>query len=321
MQCSLKSLIVVVSLVAVFCAFASAFPPVQFVGLMLAMLLTVLLPYMVSQGGMVLMGISERRDIFPFFSTISSDSDTPPLTRAWTAFLFSTILLIAIYPLAREIGTAFSLLSFGVDDLQVSLDSAFRNTARRLSLPDLWRILYVWGSIHVAKWTIFFAFLTCIFGLGFARRGELKHLFARLLYFSPWIIVLHVLMLIGVWMDDPRVTGPEGNGWHWGWCHRTYLVETIGNSCGDRRLRLFQLCTSGQIQIRHIISNLHHTIGHNGNRCSKRTWISSCLELLTEARRETLQSVRPKISLSRFLILCLLFDLGHRNSYSAKESR
>ena len=216
MQYSLKSLIVVVLLVAVFCALASAFPPVQFVGLMLALLMTVLLPYMASQGGMVLMGLSDRRDVFPFLSTFSSSANTPTLPRAWTAFLFSTILLIATYPLAREIGSSFSLLSFGVDDLQISLDSAFQRTARRLSMPDLWRILYVWGSIHAAKWTIFFALLTCIFGLGFARRGELKHLFSRLLYFSPWIIVLHALMLIGVWMDDPSITGPEGSGWHWG---------------------------------------------------------------------------------------------------------
>jgi hypothetical protein len=218
MQYSLKSVIFVISLVAVFCAVARVFPPAQFSGMMLVLLFVSLLPYMAAQCVMVLIGTSDRSDIFPFLSTIYSNPDTPTLTRASIAFLFSTILLIAIYPLAREIGSSFSQLSFGVDDLQVSFDSAFQRTALRLSLPELWRMLYTYAVVHVVKWIVFFAVITLFAGLTFARHLELKHLFSRLLYFSPWLFVLHFGMLTGVWIDDSSITGPEGTVFYWASC-------------------------------------------------------------------------------------------------------
>ena len=215
MQYSLKSVILVVSLTAVFCAIAAVFPPVKFAGPMAALLFVSLLLYMVAQGGMVLLGISDGSDVFPFVSTVTSNSVTPSMARALTTFLLSTLLLIAIYPLAREIGSSCSLLSLGIDGQTVSLDSEIQHKTQRLSLPDLWRILYVWGSVHVVKWTFFFALLTLFFGLTFTHLRDPKLLISRLLYFSPWIFVLHFLMLFGTWMEDPNISGPEDQGWHW----------------------------------------------------------------------------------------------------------
>ena len=134
MQYSLKSAMVVISLIAALCAIVNAFPPhTQFIALMLALLVVALLPYMAGQRDMVMMGISERPDIFPFLSTASSKSETPTMARAGIAFLISTILMVATYPLTREIGSSFSLLSFGVDGQRISLDSVIQHRIQRLS--------------------------------------------------------------------------------------------------------------------------------------------------------------------------------------------
>lgn len=218
MQYSLKSVIFVISLVAVFCAVARVFPPAQFSGMMLVLLFVSLLPYMAAQCVLVLIGTSDRSDIFPFLSTIYSNPDTPTTARAWTAFVFSTILLIAVYPLARELGSSFALLSFSIDGHQFSYDEVIQRVSRRMSIAELWRILYLWAVVHVAKWIAFFAVITLLVGLTFARHLELKHLFSRLLYFSPWLFVLHFGMLTGVWIDDSSITGPEGTVFYWASC-------------------------------------------------------------------------------------------------------
>jgi len=229
MKYSLKFAIAVISLIAVLCGIGTAFPQqTLFVALILALLLVVLLPYMAGQLGLVLMGISELRDIFPFLSTASSSSETPTMTRAGIVFLFSTALLIATYPLTREISSSFSLLSLGIDGEPISLGSVLKRASQRLSIPSLRRILYMWGILHVLKWTVFFGFFTVVFGLAFASRKDLKHLISRLLYFSPWLFVLHFLMLIGVWMDDPNISGPEYSGWYWGCCIEPTWLKRLG---------------------------------------------------------------------------------------------
>jgi len=105
-----------------------------------------------------------------------------------------------------------------------------------LATPSRWTDVWLWEAWSLARWWLLFASLTALLPSGrraasapTRRKGAWQGT-CRLLLFAPWLLVLEVGFLIGVWIESP-MTVPEPSTifvtlWSWTeWLDRTWLIR------------------------------------------------------------------------------------------------
>jgi hypothetical protein len=167
----------------------------------------------------------------------------PTLPTSLIVAALSMLTLVGLWPLLREVGLVVSLLARQpVATYTYTWADAGRSMSEAFSSSRYWLRLWQWEAWSAGRWWLLFgaillAWLTLSMPL--RRRLKLEPLsatLARFLAFAPWIIVLEVAFLIGVWIESPSTVPEPSTGfvvgifdwklWHWDcWLDREWLVR------------------------------------------------------------------------------------------------
>jgi hypothetical protein len=174
---------------------------------------------------------------------LGQPDNAPPLLAGSIIALLSTLTLVGLWPLLREVGGTLTLVALQpIPDYTYSLNDATRSVVEAFSSPRYWFRLWQWELWAVGRWWLLFGTLSLVwlaaaapFGLR-AQKTRVRDAFARLLAFAPWFIVLEVLFLAGVWVHSPSTVPEPSTGfvvgifswdlWHWDcWLNREWLIR------------------------------------------------------------------------------------------------
>lgn len=159
-----------------------------------------------------------------------------PTSRA-VVFAAATTLMVVVawLPVRQFLGGV--ALGFAWGSARAWAHSIHPSTLARLKNPTLWYRLATWEAWSIGRWWLLFGVLTLIaFRRGQTAPGGRSPLAAathRLLLFVPWIGVLELGYLIGVWINSPD-TVPEPStvfitDWTWdGWLRAVWLTRGVG---------------------------------------------------------------------------------------------
>jgi hypothetical protein len=118
--------------------------------------------------------------------------------------LIVTLLLIALWPIIKEVGLVVSvLISSGGPPPGAQLG---QQLWRELTWPFRWRTYCGWEAWSVARWWLLFGALAMALPSNLPREQR----FRRLMLFAPWIALLEIGYLVGVWFVRPTIV-PEPN--------------------------------------------------------------------------------------------------------------
>jgi hypothetical protein len=174
---------------------------------------------------------------------LSRPAAAPTVGAGLATALLATLVLAGLWPLLREIGSTLSILSWQtMPQYTFTWNDAWRSLSDALLSRRYWLRLWQWELWSLGRWWLLFAALTVAWlalSLPLRRRLQLEPAtatLARLLSFGPWIIVLEVTFLIGVWVSEPNVIPEPSTGfvvgifgwelWHWDcWCNREWLIR------------------------------------------------------------------------------------------------
>lgn len=161
------------------------------------------------------------------------------LARAAISAGLVSIALVVTWPVIREGGqfVACGVLRWRDPAFWSSVFSdAFLGT---LLDPRTWLRLCHWELWSIARWWLMFGALAISLGAlggGMSRtsqRSVIATVLCRLLLFAPWVALLEIGYLLGVWIDEPQVV-PEPStffalDWtHWAvWPQRSWLIRGI----------------------------------------------------------------------------------------------
>ena len=170
-------------------------------------------------------------------------ADSPSLLGGFATALISTIALVGLWPLVREIGLNLSLATLQpIDEYTYTWNDAARSMAEAFSDSGYWLRVWRWEIWSLGRWWLLFGAIVLVW---FAVSSPFKRWFkidrpsptlARFLAFAPWFIVLEVAFLIGVWIESPNTVAEPSTGfvvgifswdlWHWDcWLDRGWLIR------------------------------------------------------------------------------------------------
>jgi hypothetical protein len=137
--------------------------------------------------------------------------DSPQRVTVTRAILFAAMvmgLLVGLWPLIKETGLTIAVATTSAT---WSLNDAASYLPKELSKPRLWRINCGWELWSVTRWWLLFGLIVFIFP-DHSHRQNIRsphqiHL-CRLMLFAPWIAILELGHLFGVWFVDQTVV-PE----------------------------------------------------------------------------------------------------------------
>ncbi len=254
-QYSLRTFLLVVVLLAVLLGIAIRLPhQAMFIGLMTGLLLT---PLVIAQVLLLPWVLLRRRNAAASppetgvrhiagqmrfvlrWLGLSHATDEPSLAVGAAVAAVSMITLIGLWPAVREFGLAFSMLSAHLNE------AAWRYLQDIYSMvadQELWTRLWSWELWAVGRWWLLFGTLTLLWltiSLVRSREARMPHMLntlARLLAFAPWLIVLEMTFLIGVWLHSSNTVPEPSTGfvvgifswdlWHWDcWLNREWLIR------------------------------------------------------------------------------------------------
>jgi hypothetical protein len=165
----------------------------------------------------------------------------PSLAAGFTTAVLSTVTLIGLWPALREIGLQLAIASFQPLE-QFTWKDAARSMTNAFASREYWLRLWEWEAWSIGRWWLLFVAITLLWlaaSSSLVRRLKSDRLWqtlARFLAFAPWLIVLEVSFLIGVWIEEPLIVPEPSTGfvvgifswdlWHWDcWLDRRWLVR------------------------------------------------------------------------------------------------
>lgn len=164
------------------------------------------------------------------------DPQRVTIPRAVVFAAIVSLALVALWPALRVAGViiacstvqwrdaAFWRFAFGADCLGTLLES------------QTWFNKWIWESWSIARWWLLFwalALLLGVFAGGTTRLGARSRMAAvccRLLLFAPWIALLEIGYLVGVWIDDPQTVPEPSTIFAVDWTHwpvRPWLIRGV----------------------------------------------------------------------------------------------
>jgi hypothetical protein len=257
-QFSLRSILVLVTVLSLLLAIAAQFPRHStFAALMTALLLLPLAVVASIRLMMVRMGLIQDawtwqpqrpgqmriRDLPAVVIRrlgLSHADNCPPLRAAFAVAVVSTLVVVGLWPVIREFGL---WISVGTHDSEhFTLEVAWQSITEAFPRSRYWLRLWQWELWAVGRWWLLFGGILAVWLLvstPFLRSLPGQRVtcsVSRLLAFAPWLIVLEMAFLIGVWVSSPNTVPEPSTGfvvgifswdlWHWDcWLNREWLVR------------------------------------------------------------------------------------------------
>ncbi|HXT60640.1 MAG TPA: hypothetical protein VN699_18510 [Pirellulales bacterium] len=183
--------------------------------------------------------LSTRRRLFQYLG-LCQPADCPSLAAGFTVAVLSSIALAGLWPAIREIGLLMALvLAWPLDQIW---DYATRSIPETFLRGEYWLRLGRWELWSLGRWWLLFgAVLSLWLVLSSPFRRWLRcepwsRTLARFLLFAPWLVVLEVAFLIGVWIESPNTVPEPSTGfvvgifswnlWHWDcWMNRGWMIR------------------------------------------------------------------------------------------------
>lgn len=149
----------------------------------------------------------------------------------WAAVFAATsaILLILLWPVLR---VGLMGVSIGVHETAARGLRFFTSSLPRFGSLAGWTRLWRWELISASRWWVFFGAITGALALRTAGPFARAALVKRFLLFAPWIAVLEIGYLAGVWVDEYNVV-PEPStifitNWRWdAWLRGVWLTRGV----------------------------------------------------------------------------------------------
>ena len=153
----------------------------------------------------------------------------PSLKTGMQIGFVTMALFIGLWPVIRELAVVLNLsIVWGVSEAWAWTRLNF---LKSLGSLEFWMRQWTWELWSLGRWWILFGLITAAWSLvsfpfqKLRARRYASDLFARLLCFAPWIIVLELSYLFGTWVGGAN-TVPEPNTgfvvgifdwelWHW----------------------------------------------------------------------------------------------------------
>lgn len=155
--------------------------------------------------------------------------------RSLAVALIYSGVAIGLWPLVREAGLIIALLKTDGLDVPRYVSRLWLEATHSLAF---WQRLWKWEAWSLARWWLLFSALTLawVAATGVFSRSRAQAV-PRLLAFAPWIVLLELAMLVGVWLQQSNVVPEPSTGfvvgifnwglWHWdAWLDRFWLVRT-----------------------------------------------------------------------------------------------
>jgi hypothetical protein len=155
-----------------------------------------------------------------------------------------SLTLVGLWPALREIGLQISMATFHSGGW--TLTSAWQSFAEAMGSGGYWLRLIQWETWSLGRWWLLFGLLTLLV-LAVSQlvsrllsrpgwRQPVTETLARWLAIAPWLVVLEMAFLIGVWVRSPNTVPEPSTGfvvgifnwglWHWdAWLDRDWLVR------------------------------------------------------------------------------------------------
>ncbi len=171
----------------------------------------------------------------------SAAAEPPSLPMAAFIAMASTSMVSLLWPLLRELGLGVAIwFSFGNSQAW----RLFEGLPQLLTDTSYLRRLITWELWSVLRWWLLFGTCTAVWA---AIRWTLRWRWPlasapnygrRLLAFAPWIVVLEIAFLIGVWIVSPLTVPEPSTGfvegifswdrWHWDcWKGKFWIVRGL----------------------------------------------------------------------------------------------
>lgn len=175
------------------------------------------------------------------FQSLRPPAQTPTLAAGSLIALLSTLTLVGLWPLIREVGLNLSLFALQpIPNYTYTSSDAARSVTEVFGSAGYWIRNWQWELWAVGRWWLLFGVLTALWLIASApirfRLTHAQHGWARFLAFTPWFIVLEMTFLIGVWIESPLTVPEPSTGfvvgifswdlWHWDcWLDRGWLIR------------------------------------------------------------------------------------------------
>ena len=173
------------------------------------------------------------------FLGLAQPSKLPSSFDCVSVAVSTSASVVLLWPLLREVGHNFALiLGWPLDQVWVNVQGMLRASER----TSYWQRLWHWEFWSIQRWWLLFGAIAVLWiavAAAFSPAQRLKiasSTIKRLLLFAPWIAVLEVLFLAGVWLNDFQVVPEPSTGfvvgifswklWHWdAWLDRGWLIR------------------------------------------------------------------------------------------------
>jgi hypothetical protein len=193
------------------------------------------------QGGRERRILSLLRRLFQYLG-LCQPADCPSPASGFVVAVLSSVTLAALWPVIREIGLWMMAFVGGWPVAKVLRIYAMRDIPQTLLSGRYWLRLGRWELWSLGRWWLLFGAVLCLWlVLSSPFRRWLgcepwSRTLARFLLFAPWLIVLEVAFLIGVWIESPNTVPEPSTGfvvgifswdlWHWDcWMNRGWLIR------------------------------------------------------------------------------------------------
>lgn len=164
---------------------------------------------------------------------------TPSLAAGLITALISSVVIVGLWRVIREIGLWMSVFTFS-SEYRTWEYAEF--IVQALVESNYWVVIWKWEMWSLGRWWLLFGAIALVWlavSLPFHRSqlvSHITHTLARLLAFAPWLIFLEVAFLIGVWIESPDTVPEPSTGfvvgifswdlWHWDcWLDRGWLIR------------------------------------------------------------------------------------------------
>jgi hypothetical protein len=166
--------------------------------------------------------------------------DCPPLSAAALVAVIYSLVVVALWPVIREVGLQCAIVAYKPE--VYSVEWSLRSITGAFSDRGYWLRLWQWECWALTRWWLLFTMMLGLWltiSAPFSRQPSGQRWIcplARLLTFAPWLVVLEVSFLIGVWVRSPMTVPEPSTGfvvgifswdlWHWDcWLNHDWLVR------------------------------------------------------------------------------------------------
>jgi hypothetical protein len=183
------------------------------------------------------------RDVCRALGLLRVDSrSSPSLGEGFLVAAIYSLTLVGLWPVLREIGLQISMSTLHSDGS--TLGSAWYSIVDAIGSGRYWLRLITWEMWSLGRWWLLFGLLTLLVLIVShavsrpGRRLSWEETISRWLAFAPWLVVLEMAFLIGVWVRSPNTVPEPSTGfvvgifnwglWHWdAWLDRGWLVRGV----------------------------------------------------------------------------------------------